>query len=153
VGKPALSEITSRPARDCEEDCKAIFDLLLIMHKEVGRHALNHVKAWNEVCTCVRHGAAYMVFRGDELIASAGLRIVSPYYSDEELFADQWFYVRKDCREDGRAFRALMKEAQRLANDTGMPVQIKIYDPDRPSRSKTTTIAEDFFFGPSASCA
>lgn len=142
-----MSEITSRPATS-EEDCNRIFRLLLDMHKEVGRHKLNPQKAFNEIATAIQRGAAYMVERDGDLIASAGLRLVSPYYSDEELFAEQWFYVRKDCREDGLAFRALLKEVRGLANDTGMAVQLKIYDPERPSRSKTTTIAEDFFFRP-----
>jgi hypothetical protein len=143
-----MAEITSRPADATEEDCKAIFRLLLDMHKEVGRHSLNPNKAFAEVFFCVSQGAAYMVFRDGELIASAGLRKVAPYYSDEELLADQWFYVRKDCRKDNRALKALLAESQQVANDTGMPVQIKIHDPERPSRSKTTTVAEDFFFKP-----
>lgn len=118
------------------------------MHKEVGRHTINPNKAFQELYTCIAHGAAYMVYRDGELVASAGLRPMIPWYSDEEVFCDQWFYVRKDCRSDGRLLRALIKEAQSLANDTGVGVQLKIYDPDRPPRSKTTAVAEDFFFKP-----
>ena len=118
------------------------------MHKEVGRHALNPNKAFAEVYTCASQGAAYMVFRDGELIGSAGVRLVSPYYSDEQLFSDQWLYVRKDAREDGRALKAILAELQGLANDTGLAVQFKFYDPDRPTRSKTATIAEDYFFRP-----
>src|SRR5947209_118556 len=91
-----MAEITSRPAEATEEDCKAIFRLLLDMHKEVGRHALNPNKAFAQVFMCVSQGAAYMVFRDGELIASVGLRNVTSWYSDEELLSDQWFYVRKD---------------------------------------------------------
>jgi hypothetical protein len=143
-----MAEITARHAEATEEDCKAIFRLLLTMHKEVGRHALDPNKAFAEVYACVSRGAACMIYRGEELIASAGLRKVSPWYSAEELLADQWFYVRKDCREDGRVLKALLAQTQRVANDTGMPVQIKIYDPERPSRTKTASTAEDFFFRP-----
>lgn len=142
------SEITSRLAERTADDALAIFNLLVLMHEEVGRHPLSHQKAFREICLCIEHGAAYMVYRGEELVASSGFRQAVPWYSDETVFSDQWFYVRKDCRGDSRALRALIKEAQGLAKDTGELVQFKLYDPDRPSRSKSTTIAEDFCFKP-----
>jgi hypothetical protein len=104
------SEITSRLAERTADDALAIFNLLVLMHDEVGRHPLNHQKAFREICLCIEHGAAYMVYRGEELVASSGFRQAVPWYSDETLFSDQWFYVRKDCRGDSRALRALSRK-------------------------------------------
>jgi hypothetical protein len=143
-----VSEITTRLAKATEEDCKAVFGLLLNMHKEVGRQALNPNKAFVELYSCVTEGAVYMVYRDDELVASAGMRMVQPWYSDEHMIGDQWFYVRKDCRDDSRVLKALLREVRQLADDAQTPVQFKLYDPARPNKSKTTTIAEDFYYKP-----
>jgi hypothetical protein len=143
-----MSEVTSRPADCTEEDCKAIFRLLLEMHKEVARHEINPNKAFAEVYWCVKDGAAYIVELDGVPVGTAGFRIGSPWFSDEELFSDQWFYVLKEHRSDSRILKALLTEVRELANTTGAAVQFKLYDPARPSKSKSSAIAEDFFFQP-----
>jgi hypothetical protein len=116
------------------------------MHKEVARHEINPNKAFAEVYWCVKEGAAYIVELDGIPVATAGFRIGSPWYSDEELFSDQWFYVIKEHRNDSRLLKALLAECRDLANSTGAAVQFKFYDPDRPSKSKSSAVAEDFYF-------
>lgn len=118
------------------------------MHKEVARHKINPNKAFAEVWTCVNKCAAYLVFRDGVPVGTAGFQIVCPWFSDEELFSDQWFYILKECREDSRILKALLGEVRELANSSGAAVQFKLYDPARPSKSKSTAIAEDFYYQP-----
>jgi hypothetical protein len=142
-----MSEVTSRPATS-DEDCKTVFRLLLEMHKEVARHKINPNKAFAEVYVCVKEAAAYIVELDGVPVATAGFQIGNPWFSDEELFSDQWFYVLKEHRNDSRILKALLTEVRELANSTGAAVQFKLYDPARPSKSKSSAIAEDFYFKP-----
>jgi hypothetical protein len=118
------------------------------MYKEVARHEINPNKAFAEVWTCANDAAAYIVFLDGEPVATVRLPVVTPWFSDEELFSDQWFYILKDYRDDTRILKALLGEARELANSTGAAVQFKFYDPNRPNKSKIAVVAEDFFFQP-----
>lgn len=116
------------------------------MYKEVARHEINPNKAFAEVYLCVKNAAAYIVEKDGVPVATAGFQLVTPWFSDDMLYWDQWFYIPKGQRKDTRILKALLHEVRELANSTGADVQFKIYDPDRPSKSKSSAIAEDFFF-------
>jgi GNAT superfamily N-acetyltransferase len=90
-------------------DEPTIFELLLMLHAEMGFFTLNKEK----VITGIRwategHGGMIFVIDGDNrVVATLGMLITSDWYTDDEYLLERWNFVHPNYRRSDYARRML----------------------------------------------
>lgn len=147
------NDLTIRPATS-DEDCKTIMRLLIGMYDEVGRAPIDPNKGFIEIYSVVHEQAAFMVFDGENLVATCGL--IQPegglWYSESTYITERWFYVRPEYRDAGEAVALLFEAARQLSDDTGLLVLLTVFNFKRSRpRSPLARVAEKFAYRPAGS--
>jgi hypothetical protein len=139
--------IALRPA-DGEQDYREIFALLMVQHAEIGRAPLNPTKTGQYVYRVMSEGAAYIIEDDGKPIGTVGLSILEFWYSDARFWSEEWLFILPTHR-DGAALRAVFAEMQVLGRETGLPVNVTIFNEKRAKAAgKIQRIAERFYFAP-----
>lgn len=129
------SEITVRYADASSEaamdaETREIAKIMVGSHLEAGVPAhiapVDHAKALQCIKEAVREGLVLMAYDGDALIGVLGALQYDFWYSSATLLAERFFYIRPEYRADGRALRAIVKEAQAVADELGIIIHLTI---------------------------
>lgn len=107
-------------------DAPLLLDLLRGMHAEVGRAPLDDAKALTSIAATARAGLARLIFEDAELVATFGLWRAQWWFSTEEAFFSQWFYVRPAARAGG-ALRLMLEDIADLVEEAQTPAYIHLY--------------------------
>jgi hypothetical protein len=90
-------------------DEPAIFELLLMLHAEMGFFSLNKdkVAAGIRWATEGHGGMIFCIDEDNRVVASLGMLITSDWYSDDEYLLERWNYVHPNYRRSDYARRML----------------------------------------------
>jgi hypothetical protein len=111
-----------------KRDAAAIFELLRAMHAEVGRARLIDAKALLAISHRAELGLALIVMRGEKIVGTLGLFRSDWWFSDEDAFFSQWFYVDPGERAAGAVMRAIIGEVTDLVESEAVPAFIHVYN-------------------------
>jgi len=136
---------------ETDDDARALAPMLLIdMHREVGRGALNPNKAFMAIYSAIKGGLAAMIFDGEELIGSVGLVTIDFWYSDDPQLVEQWAYIKPEARANRAPLAAMFEAVQHIARSRGeAQVNMIVFNEKRTkARSPISHIGEQFSFVP-----
>lgn len=115
---------------DSDDDVRAVFNLLMIMHDEQGMAPLDPVKTMQRIYDAVFGGSCFVVDGDDCLVGSIGLVVADYWYSMDKYLTDRWFFVRKEAR-NGSVGKALLIAARGEAETHGLPLFVNVTNPTR----------------------
>ena len=94
-------------AAPTDED--AIFELLLMLHAEMGFFSLNKdkVRAGIRWATEGHGGMIFCINENNRLVATLGMLLTSDWYTDDEFLLERWNYVHPNYRRSDYARRML----------------------------------------------
>jgi hypothetical protein len=139
--------IELRPAEG-EDDYRIIFALLLVQHAESGRAPVNPGKSGMYIYRVMTEGAAYIIEDDGQPIGTIGLSMLDFWYSDEKFWTEEWLFIAPGHR-NGSALRAVFAEMKVLGEQTGLPVNVTIFNAKRAQAAhQIHRIAERYFFAP-----
>lgn len=99
---------------------------------EIGAHAhaemlppfdgpINWDKSIRLVCDIIERSVAIVITDGDQVVATAGLRLVDHDWTDQQFLQDAWIAVHREHRTL-EVFAALVRAISRAAEPVGLPV-------------------------------
>lgn len=113
------------------DDLSEVYSLLEVMHQEytnIGR--VDAAKARGAILDIIKAGGCIVSEKDGKIIGTVGIFKSTPWFSSDEIWSDQWFYVHPDHRADGHATRfiACLKAA---ANKEGRPFVLSVNTTER----------------------
>lgn len=101
------------------QEHEAIFELLKLMHAEVGREPMNEEKVRARIRQCADHGFLLVAVCDQEVVGICGLVFTQFWYGDLWHLADTFFFVHPERRQSSYAAR-LMRFGDALAAELGL---------------------------------
>lgn len=119
-------------------DIGAVVNLLLDQHAEMGTFKASRTKIALMVERLVRQQSVIIARRmdNDRIVASIGLNLYSPYWTEQQVLGDMWIYIRPEERSL-RLFGSLIREARIFAHAANLPLLISLFslkDHDRKAK-------------------
>ena len=101
-----------RPATKADES--ELFDLLLMLHAEIGFFRVNPQKVLLGIqwATERKGGIIFVIEQDNRIVASLGMVIAQDWYSDDEFLQERWNYVHPDYRRGTDYARKLIEQAK-----------------------------------------
>lgn len=107
-------------------DVDSIFDLLKLMHEEVGVLTVDESKALGTIRTIVDTRQCLVSTEAGQIVGSLGLTFAEPaWYSTDRGLVDKWFYIHPDHR-GGTHAQDLILTAKRLARIADVPLWVGV---------------------------
>lgn len=108
------------------DDLEAVYQLLLVMHGEyanIGR--VDAAKARGAILDIIKSGGCIVAEQNGEIVGSVGIFKSASWFSSDEVWSDQWFFIHPDHRKHGLAtqFIACLKAA---ANSENRPFVLSV---------------------------
>jgi GNAT superfamily N-acetyltransferase len=111
------------------EEVFAVFQILEMMHAEIGQAMLDKEKALHEIESAAGTGYAWVALEDGKIIASIGLWPQSEWwYSREKAFFSKWLYVLPDHRKGGHVLRMLLNEVIDLVDSERIPAFVHVHN-------------------------
>lgn len=112
------------------DDIPAVMDLLRLMHREAPYGALSETRVRSTVDACMSSGAVILSCAKGVPVATLGLQVRQPWWSDEWEIADNFLFVHPDHRRGPHA-RLLLKVAVDFARDARLPLVMGVFSTRR----------------------
>lgn len=106
-------------------DTGAIFDLLKLMHAEVGLAAMSEPKVRERIHACLDGGMIIVATEGDRVVGTMGIVLMQPWYSDEWIASETWTFVHPEHRRS-RHIRNLLEGAKLAAKRVGLSLTVAV---------------------------
>lgn len=92
-----------------QQDEAAIFNLLMMLHREMGMFGMNVEKLINGIryATERQGGIIFCIDENGQVVATLGMCIACDWYSDDEYLLERWNFVHPNYRQRDYARRLL----------------------------------------------
>ena len=111
-------------------DAIEIFDLLFIMHSEMGQGRFSDEKVVFYIRYHIEENRIFIIKEEGVIIAVLGIELVSYWYSEDQYLIDTFFYVHPHFRKTGAA-TLLMEAARENAKNLNLKLKIAVVNPER----------------------
>jgi hypothetical protein len=107
----------------------AVFQILEMMHAEIGQATLDKEKALHEIESAAAAGHSWVAIEEDKIVAALGLWPKSEWwYSREKAFFSKWLYVLPAHRKGGHVLRMLLNEVVDLVDTERIPAFVHVHN-------------------------
>lgn len=118
------------------EQTELVFNLLRNMHTENAMFPLSEERMKRHVVNTSKTGTLLGLWDGPEtIIGTLGLIFTRPWYSDEIIMTDRFFYIHNEHRTF-KAFKVLMKAAIDIAMLNEVKLTIELNSPKETERKE-----------------
>jgi len=121
-----------RQIEETQEDFERLVGLLTSFanEHEMGKLSgknYNFEKGLGWIINGIKTGGWVLLNEEDQMVGSIALNLTSLWYSDQQYYADAWFYILPEYRKSKGA-AALLSTAQMFAEDKGLPLVMNIFN-------------------------
>lgn len=114
-----------------DADALAIFELLELMHAELGEAPINRRKVLEYIQYHIRKNKVFLAIdEAGTMIGTTGVEPITYWYSDAQYLVDTFFYVHPDHRKSA-AGTLLLEAARHTAKRLKLILKIAVVNPDR----------------------
>lgn len=107
-------------------DIDPIFELLKLMHAEVGILTVDEPKALGTIRAIVESRQCLVSTEAGHIVASLGLTYAEPaWYSSDQGLVDKWFYIHPEHR-GGTHAQDLILTAKKMARIAAVPLWVGV---------------------------
>ena len=122
-------EFSTRRLIPSAEEVFAVFQVLEMMHFEIGQATLDKERALHEIESAAAAGVAWGAFADGRIVGTLGLWPKSQWwYSHDEAYFSKWLYVLPDFRKGGKVLRILLDEVIDMVDTERLPTFVHVHN-------------------------